>query len=72
MYMPQSTRQSSGAALVGSNGMMNQAASPLSLPWELISVEGSARIRTLGSAFVHKDFMDPTVNMVSHYRTILS
>lgn len=44
--------------------MMNQAASPLSLPWELISVEGSARIRTLGSAFVHKDFMDPTVNMM--------
>lgn len=38
MYMPQSTRQSSGAALVGSNGMMNQAASPVSCnsSWQVI------------------------------------
>lgn len=64
MCMPQSTRQSSGAALVGTNGMMNQAASPLSLLWELISVEGNAGMETHSSAFVHEDFMDPTVNMI--------
>lgn len=62
--MSQNTKQSSGVALVGANGMMNQVAFPLHLLWEPISVEGCARMGLIYGASAHKGSMDPTVSMI--------